>query len=156
MRGRRLEPVTGTFAKVIAKLHRASFAEPWTAATIMEVLALRGGTGFLLRDGGRPAGFILARCVGGEADIISLAILPECRGRGLGTFMMEAFCAAMPGAGISRIVLEVNEHNIAARNLYRRAGFRQVGRRPGYYAVSDRPREAASREDALLLAKSLD
>ena len=91
-----------------------------------------------------------------RADIISLAILPECRGRGLGTFMMEAFCAAMPGAGISRIVLEVNEHNIAARNLYRRAGFRQVGRRPGYYAVSDRPREAASREDALLLAKSLD
>ena len=70
--------------------------------------------------------------------------------------MMEAFCAAMPGAGISRIVLEVNEHNIAARNLYRRAGFRQVGRRPGYYAASDRPREAASREDALLLAKSLD
>ena len=31
------------------------------------------------------------------------------------------------------VFLEVDERNEPARRLYQRAGFREVGRRPGYY-----------------------
>jgi ribosomal-protein-alanine N-acetyltransferase len=36
--------------------------------------------------------------------------------------------------GVGRIFLEVEEGNRPALRLYARAGFTEVGRRPGYYA----------------------
>ena len=39
----------------------------------------------------------------------------------------------LAGLGVRRVFLEVDEGNVAARRLYRRAGFREVGRRKEYY-----------------------
>jgi len=93
------------------------------------------------------AGYLLARTIAGETEILNLAVLPGARRAGLGRRLLEIGLAEAAGAGARSVYLEVRESNEAARRLYEGAGFRPVGLRPGYYR---RPRE-----NALLLRLSL-
>jgi [ribosomal protein S18]-alanine N-acetyltransferase len=85
---------------------------------------------------GRIAGFIVSRqtfpaAAGSRAEreILNLAVAPGCRRRGIGNALLKH--------ELSRpaiYFLEVRASNHAAQELYRKAGFVEVGRRPEYYA----------------------
>lgn len=70
-------------------------------------------------------------------NIVSDAAL---RRRGIAKTLLHAAIDQAAGSGAESIILEVRESNHPARALYERCGFRQTGRRPGYY---DHPAEAA-------------
>jgi len=95
-------------------------------------------------------GFILCRVVADEAEILMLAVRPDARRSGLGRRLTEAAADVCMTRGAERLFLEVAEDNMAARMLYVRAGFVEVGRRRAYYARPDGP--AA---DALILSLNL-
>ena len=118
----------------LSAMHRACFPEdPWDAAALERILALFGGFGYLAWRTERPVGFILARDLGGEIEILSLGVLPPWRRQGIGRALIDSVIAE---AGLRRtgsIVLEVAAENEAARHLYAAFGFLQVGRRPRYY-----------------------
>ena len=78
---------------------------------------------------------------------MNLAIVPESRRRGLGSFLLRLAMDLAARRGAREAFLEVREGNLAARALYRSAGFTEAGRRSGYYT---RPSE-----DALLLRRPL-
>jgi ribosomal-protein-alanine N-acetyltransferase len=99
---------------------------------------------------GNDDGFILIRVVLDEAEILTLAVRPEARRRGLGRGLVEAGGHLARSQGAERLYLEVAEDNDAARGLYVSAGFVEVGRRPGYYGRQDGPAVAA-----LLFARNL-
>ena len=71
--------------------------------------------------------------VAGEGELLRIAVDPAVRGRGLGRKLLEAVTETAGEDGIQTIFLEVRESNRAAVNLYRSAGFREIGRRRGYY-----------------------
>jgi ribosomal-protein-alanine N-acetyltransferase len=48
--------------------------------------------------------------------------------------LLDLHLRRLAGLGAKAVFLEVDEDNAAARRLYARAGFRDVGRRPGYYS----------------------
>lgn len=129
----------------LAALHATSFDRGWTASAFADLL---GQPGVILITG--PDGFILIRVAADEAEILTLAVRPEARGRGQGSRLTREAAAAATAAGARRLFLEVAEDNAAARALYRRAGFEAVGRRPRYYA-----RPGAPPVDALLLSLNL-
>jgi ribosomal-protein-alanine N-acetyltransferase len=79
------------------------------------------------------AGFCAFWLVIDQAHINNLAILPELRGQGLGTQLLEAVIAEAAHLGAVVLTLEVRESNTAAIQLYQRAGFKQVGVRKNYY-----------------------
>jgi ribosomal-protein-alanine N-acetyltransferase len=79
------------------------------------------------------AGFILSRLAAGEAEILSIAIAPAWRRRKLARPLLDLHLRRLAGLGARSVFLEVDEHNAAACRLYRRASFREVGRRQGYY-----------------------
>ncbi|MBY0338017.1 MAG: GNAT family N-acetyltransferase [Acetobacteraceae bacterium] len=106
------------------------------------MLGLPGAIGWL-RDG---QGFILARVAADEAEILTLAVVPEARRQGVATALVEAACAAALLAGARVMFLEVAEDNGAARALYAALGFAVAGRRRGYYGPG---------RDALLLRAAL-
>jgi len=83
------------------------------------------------RHDGAIAGFIVARKTApDEREILNIAVLSEYRGLGIG----EALLRALVFSGeTGDVFLEVRESNDAARRLYERVGFEEVGRRPGYY-----------------------
>jgi [ribosomal protein S18]-alanine N-acetyltransferase len=129
----------------LAALHRSSFDHPWNAAAIADLLA---GPGVFVFHA--PDGFILARAAAGEAEILTLAVTPAARGRGLGRALLQAATDHVAALGAQSIFLEVGTDNPAALALYAGMGFVPVGRRKGYYVSS-----ADGAEDALVLRRTL-
>lgn len=117
---------------LLAALHAESFAEGWTAKALTDLLGTPGTFAVWTEDG-----FVLARAAGGEAEILTLAVRPAARGKGLGRALLQAALdrAAQDGAAV--MFLEVGADNPAARALYAGLGFAKVGQRKGYYAGGD-------------------
>jgi ribosomal-protein-alanine N-acetyltransferase len=135
-------------AATLAALHAAAFDRPWDAAAFARLV----DDGALVRIAGAPAiGFIAVATVLDEAEVLTLAVAPAARGRGVGRALLEAAMSAAAGRGAARCWLEVGEGNVAARALYAKAGFAPIGRRKAYYSRAD-----GTREDALTLSRALD
>jgi [ribosomal protein S18]-alanine N-acetyltransferase len=121
-------------AAAIAKLHAASFRRGWSDEEVYQLLTDRNVVGHRLTVGVGLIGFILSRMAGGEAEILSVAVAPSWRGRGLARPMLDLHLRRLAGLGARAVFLEVGETNSAATQLYRKAGFNEVGRRKGYYS----------------------
>jgi len=114
-----------TDAGAFAALHAASFHRAWSESELAALLAESIGR--------TPVGFILSRIVAGEGEILSVAVAVVRRGKGIGRQLLDLHLRRLAGLGVHAVFLEVAEDNWPARALYRRAGFRDVGRREGYY-----------------------
>ena len=101
---------------------------------------------YVMRTEQHPvAAFCAFWLVADQAHINNLAVLPELRGRGLGTQLLEAIVVEAAHLGAELLTLEVRESNHPARRLYERAGFYQDGVRKNYYTNPV--------EDALILSR---
>jgi ribosomal-protein-alanine N-acetyltransferase len=123
-------------AVAIAQLHAASFHRGWSDTEIERLLLDRHVLAHRAIGGRSLAGFILSRMVTDEAEILSVAVAARWRGRGLARRLLDLHLRRLAGLGTRSVFLEVEEGNEPALRLYRRAGFRQVGRREGYYEES--------------------
>lgn len=84
---------------------------------------------------------------GGEvSDVMTLAVAPAARGRGLGRVLVDELARRAVTRGAAHLVLEVRADNAAAFALYTRAGFAEIHRRRRYYPGG---------VDAIVLRKSL-
>jgi ribosomal-protein-alanine N-acetyltransferase len=90
------------------------------------------------------AGFVVIRRIHHEVEILNLAVARDERRKGIGTKLLETALENAAKQGVLGTFLEVRMSNDAALSLYRRHGFRVVGRRLGYYHSPN--------EDALTLA----
>ena len=131
-------------AAPLAGLHAASFPDAWDAAAISKLLGMPGTFVFRHDDG-----FVMARTAAGEAEILTLAVAPAARGRGLGRALLEAAIARAQQMGAQTMFLEVGADNPHALALYAGLGFAKVGARKGYYS------RASGSADALVLRLSL-
>ena len=98
-------------------------------------LAVPEVTFFVMRDAGVPVGMgAVKRIDAGHAEIKSMHILTEARGRGLARVMLDHLMEGARAAGFARLSLETGvEPGFApARQLYERAGFAVCGPFEGY------------------------
>ena len=101
---------------------------------------------YVMRTAEHPvAAFCAFWLVAEQAHINNLAVLPELRGRGLGTQLLETMTIEAARLGASLLTLEVRRSNQPARRLYERAGFYLDGLRKNYYTNPV--------EDALILSR---
>ena len=141
-----ITPLPAGAAEPLALLHARCFPEePWDAEALGRILALSGGFGRLAWSDDMPVGFVLARDLGNECEILSLGVLPEFRRRSVGRTLLRAVIEEARQQGRPSVVLEVGADNEAARALYADAGFVTVGYRPRYY------RRGGETVDALIL-----
>jgi ribosomal-protein-alanine N-acetyltransferase len=131
-----LSPAAPRDAGSLAALHAASFNRGWSEHEFEQLLTDRGVVAERATSGRRNVGFILSRRAADEAEILSVAVTRSWRGRGLARRLLDLHLRRLAGLGLRAVFLEVDEDNTPARRLYARAGFREVGRRPGYYAQS--------------------
>jgi [ribosomal protein S18]-alanine N-acetyltransferase len=120
-------------AEHLARIHAASFHRGWGVSEFESMLAERNTLVHRLRLGRRIAGFIVSRIGADEAEILSVALDPQQRGRGLSRDLLLTHLGHLAGRGVRTVFLEVEENNQPARRLYQRAGFATVGRRERYY-----------------------
>lgn len=139
-------------AAACAAIHARSFAYPWNAAEFEALLAGRDvvaeaalvtararffGRGLVM------AGFILSRLVLDEAEILTFAVAPKFRRRGMGGDLMRTHLATLAARGAKALFLEVDAGNHAALALYDQFEFHQIGTRKAYYRAAEGPAAAA-------------
>jgi ribosomal-protein-alanine N-acetyltransferase len=129
----KLRGAWGHEAPALAQVHAAAFDHAWSAGEIAQLLDGPGGFALLVEDAERPTAFILCRAIAGEAEILTLAVEPAARRRGLARALVESAAGAARMAGADVMFLEVSAENLPAIALYQGAGFTQVGLRRGYY-----------------------
>ena len=129
-------------AAVFAPLHGASFGRGWSEEEFERLLSDRSVVAHRAMRGSTLAGFVLSRLAAGEAEILSIAVDPSQRSRGLAQKLLTLHLRRLAGLGCQTIFLEVDEDNQPARRLYRRAGFGEVARREAYYGKGPGARAA--------------
>ena len=137
-------------SSTIAALHGASFHRGWSDGEFERLLFDRNAVGHRATVGRSLVGFILSRIAGQEAEILSIAVASSRRGRGLAKQLLDLNLRRLAGLGVRAVFLEVGDDNEPALRLYRRAGFREVGRRQGYYRD-----QAGKASTALVLRRDL-
>lgn len=136
-----LEPLTVADSAAVSSLHHEDFVRPWTDGEFATLLGQDTVFGFAAREVGHgaepPVGFVLARLAAGEGEILTVAVARTHRRQGLGWQLMDAVLRSLHAERAEALFLEVDETNVAALTLYRRLGFREVGKRPNYYRSTE-------------------
>lgn len=78
-------------------------------------------------------GFLIACPLAPEWELENLVVAAWARRRGRGTRLLHELFGVLRRQGGQALFLEVRESNAAARALYEKCGFVEVGRRPRYY-----------------------
>ena len=102
---------------------------------------------------GPVLGFNIVRHTQDKAEILSIAVDPKGRGRGLGEALIREAILRLRADRVEKLLLKVGGNNAPAISLYNRLGFQTVGNRPGYYKSSD---DAEVVERSTALAMRLD
>lgn len=134
----------------VGRLEQAVFgADAWPPAAFAYLIHVfrrgrppRGRLWVAERAGRQVVGYVGVElsALGGEADIVNLAVHPDQRRTGVGRKLVATAAAYGRRRRVELLWLRVRASNRGARAFYRRCGFRTVGRFRGYY---DQPREEA-------------
>ncbi len=147
-----VEVLRAEHAVECAQLHADFFAHPWGVnefEALITSAAVYGAVG-VDPSQGDVGGFILVRRAADEAEILTIAVDKSLQKQGLGQELLEHQRDVLRRIGVRRLFLEVDEENRAARRLYEKLAFAQVGIRPDYYRSSQR-----KPSNALILACDL-
>lgn len=141
------EILTTEHSNSIYHILNNSFSSPWSIDTINTLFMSDNAVCLGVFEGGILAGYAALEWVLDEGSLSDIAVLPEQRQKGIANVLMEALLSEAQARDIQFVTLEVRESNTPAINLYKKFGFRTVGKRPRYYK--------APVEDALLMTKDL-
>lgn len=126
-----------------------AYSFPWTRGIFRDCLHV-GYCCRVYEIDSEVRGYCVMSVGAGEAHILNLCVHPEYQKRGIGRAMLLHLVDLARTHRADDLLLEVRPSNIAAMKLYFAEGFDQVGIRHAYY-----PAEEGSREDAVIMARSL-
>jgi ribosomal-protein-alanine N-acetyltransferase len=112
-----IRPIGAEWSAECAAIHATSFAYPWQEADFEQL-------------------FVASGVAAGEAEILTIAVLPQWRRRGIATSLLAPHLSGLAATRVNRLFLEVDAENTAARALYANFGFEQVGERKPYYRTA--------------------
>jgi ribosomal-protein-alanine N-acetyltransferase len=128
-----LSPMSVADLDEVLDVERRSFPEPWSRGMFLHELKLPFSKSVVARAEEPPhalLGYICWWLIGGELQILNLAVHPERRQHGIGRALVEL---AVQVGHAGTVTLEVRRDNGAAIALYRSFGFTESGVRRHYY-----------------------
>ena len=128
-----IRPATHRDVAAAVELERRCFSDPWSEVAMADSFRGPGLRALVAMDPDGLQGYVVARAVAGEAEILNLAVAPEVRGRGLGGRLLDAMLDLLRRSAVREVFLEVRRGNAPAQALYCSRGFEVVGRRANYY-----------------------
>jgi Fur family ferric uptake transcriptional regulator len=131
----------------LARAHAMAVAEAWSATAFAQLPESPGAFVLSARQGVEVTALLAARVAADEAEILTLATVPEHRRQGLARRLLRMALDEAVAAGARTVFLEVAVGNSAALALYTSGGFVEVGRRARYYPGGG---------DALILRRDLN
>lgn len=143
-----MRPMAEPDLPAVIALDRRSHLTPWTEGNFRDALAA-GNLCLVGEQSGKLAAYAVLQMVAGEAELLTMAVLPAARRKGLGRQLLSELIARASVYRAAAIWLEVRVSNTAAIALYHEAGFAEIGWRKGYYQT------AQGREDAIMMRLAL-
>ncbi|HPP80265.1 MAG TPA: ribosomal protein S18-alanine N-acetyltransferase [Deltaproteobacteria bacterium] len=131
----------------VLEVERASFSSPWDRGTFETTLEDSRCIALKVTSGVELAGYCIALDLTSMVHILTLAVHPAWRGRGLGRRLVEEVLRRSASKGKVCAVLEVRTSNVPAKSLYSSLGFVHVSTWRGYYTDTN--------EDASIMVKDL-
>ena len=132
----------------VLRNERRGYTHPWTEGIFRDCLG-NGQECWLLLCSDQNVGHGILSVAAGESHLLNVCVHPDFQGHGFGCILVEHLLERARKGEASTIFLEVRPSNVAARELYDKLGFNEVGIRENYYPSN------VGREDALVLAKEL-
>lgn len=135
-----LRRMTAPDVPAVIAIERASFNVGWPATAFERELSQNQMARYIVLEGDDPGtvdglvGFAGLWLMVEEAHVVTVAVVPEQRGRGLGRLLVHALVAMAHDSGMTAATLECRVSNAAARALYGSYGFYEVGTRKRYYS----------------------
>ncbi len=143
--GLHVELAAASHVPSMMKLHASCFFHGWGEEDFSRFLSRPAATPVYVACDARHrvAGFMVVSFSGEECELLTIAVHRKWRNRKVGAALLQAGLNHMAEFGAASMVLEVDEHNLAARALYARFGFQAVATRQGYYPLKDGTRASA-------------
>src|SRR5260370_32520129 len=116
---------------ILAIEQQSPGAAHWTREQYNKLVG--SGVVLVAEEAGQLCGFVCARAVAGEWEIENVVVAARFLRRGIANELMRVLIQRAKNEVASAILLEVRESNLAARGLYEKHGFCDVGRRRAYY-----------------------
>lgn len=114
-------------------LQSAAEAAQWPLDSYARMTKLPGAVALVCETETGITGFLIARQVADQAEVLNIAVLKEARRQGHASALLAAAFHQFRSSGVLRIFLEVRDSNQSAIAFYTKHGFRPSGRRKGYY-----------------------
>jgi len=129
----------------VMHINRVCLPENYATYFFMDIYERYPETFLVAEENGEIVGYVMCRIETGLPDfgllgiakrghVISIAVLPEHRRKGIGTALMEKVLAGMRASKTKECYLEVRVNNTPAVNLYRKLRFEASRIVHGYYA----------------------
>ena len=132
----------------VAAIDQVSFSLPWPERSFrFEITDNPASRNWVAESNGKITGMIVVWLLVDEAHIATIATHPDYRRQGIASRLLIHALQELREEGAINSVLEVRESNLIAREMYRKFGFEESGRRPHYYRDND--------EDAILMSMNL-
>lgn len=132
----RLEPMRPADVDAVAAIEAGWQSRPWSPEVFRAELGRDDRAYVVAHDpaGGAVVGYGGITVAAGEAHVMTIAVAPSHRRRGVGRRLLVALVRAARERDATGVTLEVRESNDAALRLYEQVGFVSSGVRPGYYS----------------------
>ncbi|MBI5664879.1 MAG: ribosomal protein S18-alanine N-acetyltransferase [Nitrospirae bacterium] len=119
----------------VYEIGRQSFTTPWQLSSFEYEIENRDAILKVAVLNVDIVGYICVRTILDVTHVMDLAVTPRLKRMGIGSLLLRNALQELRRTrpDISMITLEVRESNIAALKLYEKYGFREIGRRRGYY-----------------------
>lgn len=135
-------PMTKKHLPGIQEIDRYSFETPWSLKSLETELTNPLAVYFVATMQTKVVGYCGYWWIFDEGQITNIAVHPDYRKHGIGKRLMQTMINQCAETDIATLTLEVRKSNEAARSLYEKLGFQEVGLRPNYYR---------DKEDAVLM-----
>jgi ribosomal-protein-alanine N-acetyltransferase len=133
---------------VVADLEKSLYAFPWSLGNFRDSVNA-GYDCWVACHGDQVIGYAILMVALDEAHLLNIAVASGWQRRGIGRAFLDYILGVAREAKCEIVYLEVRPSNLAARQMYREAGFQQIAIRPSYYPAR------GGREDALFLGITL-
>ncbi len=119
---------------VVYEINRRSFTtDAWSRESLEREFRLPYSLRFVLEMEGRVVGYSILWLIKEEAFLMTFAIDPSYRNKGLGKYLLSEIINLLSGKATT-LQLDVRKSNLPAINLYRSMGFEIVRERPKFYS----------------------
>ena len=122
-------------------------AATWSRTSHERLLGQPGTVAFVFESASSVTGFLIARQVAEEGEVLNLAVAAKLRRAGQGSALLLAALAEFRRQRVTRVFLEVRASNKPATAFYKKHGFEPTGTRKRYYQNPE--------EDAVVMEKKL-